>query len=87
MTEWGMRSYQDEPDSTRWGGQNVFDVYTTFEGTALDGTKYRTGSEIGNREMRWIGLDRSGALAGATFAVSSCRDPPRQLNAASPSSS
>jgi len=40
-TEWGMRSYQDKPDSTRWGGQNVFDVYTTFEGTALDGTKYR----------------------------------------------
>lgn len=40
-TDWGRRSYQDEPDSTRWGGQNVFDVYTTFEGTALDGTKYR----------------------------------------------
>jgi general secretion pathway protein G len=40
-SEWGMRSYQDKPDSTRWGGQNVFDVYTTFEGTALDGTKYR----------------------------------------------
>jgi general secretion pathway protein G len=40
-TEWGKRSYQDKPDSTRWGGQNVFDVYTTFEGTALDGTKYR----------------------------------------------
>jgi len=40
-TEWGMRSYQDEPDSTRWGGQNVFDVYTTFDGTALDGTNYR----------------------------------------------
>jgi general secretion pathway protein G len=39
--EWGKRSYQDEPDATRWGGQNVFDVYTTFEGTALDGTKYR----------------------------------------------
>jgi general secretion pathway protein G len=39
--EWGMRSYQDKPDATRWGGQNVFDVYTTFEGTALDGTKYR----------------------------------------------
>lgn len=38
--EWGLRSYQDEPDSTRWGGQNVFDVYTTFEGTAIDGTKY-----------------------------------------------
>jgi general secretion pathway protein G len=40
-TEWGMRSYQDDPDATRWGGQNVFDVYTTFQGTALDGTKYR----------------------------------------------
>jgi len=39
--EWGMRSYQDKPDATRWGGQNVYDVYTTFEGTALDGTKYR----------------------------------------------
>jgi general secretion pathway protein G len=40
-TEWGLRSYQDKPDATRWGGQNVFDVYTTFEGTALDGTKFR----------------------------------------------
>jgi general secretion pathway protein G len=39
--DWGKRSYQDEPDATRWGGQNVFDVFTTFEGTALDGTKYR----------------------------------------------
>jgi general secretion pathway protein G len=40
-TEWGLRSYQDKPDSTRWGGQNVFDVYTTYEGKALDGSKYR----------------------------------------------
>jgi len=40
-TEWGLRSYQDKPDATRWGGQNVFDVYTTYEGTALDGTRYR----------------------------------------------
>jgi general secretion pathway protein G len=39
--EWGMRSYQDKPDTTRWGGQNVFDVYTTSTGVALDGTKYR----------------------------------------------
>jgi general secretion pathway protein G len=39
--EWGLRSYQDRPDSSRWGGQNVFDVHTNFEGTALDGTKYR----------------------------------------------
>ena len=39
--EWGMRSYQDDPDSKSWGGQNVFDVYTKSEGTALDGTKYQ----------------------------------------------
>lgn len=39
-TDWGLRSYQDEPNSTRWGGQNVFDVHTTYDGTALDGTRY-----------------------------------------------
>jgi len=39
--EWGMRSYQDKPDVTRWGGQNVYDVFSLSEGTALDGTKYR----------------------------------------------
>jgi general secretion pathway protein G len=39
-TEWGMRSYQDDPKSKSWGGQNVFDVYTRSEGIALDGTKY-----------------------------------------------
>ena len=38
--EWGLRSMQDEPDSSSWGGQNVFDVYTKSQGTALDGTKY-----------------------------------------------
>ena len=40
-TEWGLRSYSDKPDSTSWGGSNVFDVYTKSEGKALDGTKYR----------------------------------------------
>jgi general secretion pathway protein G len=40
-TDWGKRSYQDRPDATSWGGQNVFDVYTKAQGTALDGTKYR----------------------------------------------
>jgi general secretion pathway protein G len=40
-TEWGLRSYQDKPDATSWGGQNVFDVYTKSEATALDGTKYK----------------------------------------------
>lgn len=39
--EWGLRSYQDEPTSTKWGGQSVFDVHTTSDGTALDGTKYK----------------------------------------------
>jgi general secretion pathway protein G len=40
-TEWGMRSYQDSPDATTWGGQSVYDVYTKSGATALDGTKYR----------------------------------------------
>jgi general secretion pathway protein G len=40
-TDWGKRSYQDKPDATSWGGQNVYDVYTTSDGTGLDGTKYR----------------------------------------------
>lgn len=39
-TEWGLRSYQDEPDSSFWGGQNVYDVYTKSTGVALDGSKY-----------------------------------------------
>jgi len=39
-TDWGLRSVQDEVDSYSWGGQDVFDVYTTSTGTALDGTKY-----------------------------------------------
>jgi general secretion pathway protein G len=39
--EWGMRSMQDEKDSTSWGGQSVFDVYSKSEQTALDGTKYK----------------------------------------------
>jgi len=40
-TEWGLRSFQDKPDSTSWGGGNVYDVYSKSEGTALDGTKYK----------------------------------------------
>jgi general secretion pathway protein G len=40
-TDWGKRAYQDRPDSQSWGGKNVFDVYTTYQGTALDGTKYK----------------------------------------------
>ena len=40
-TEWGLRAYQDKPDSTSWGGQNVYDIYSLSQGTGLDGTKYR----------------------------------------------
>jgi general secretion pathway protein G len=39
--DWGLRSYQDDPDSDYWGGENVYDVYTNSNATALDGTKYR----------------------------------------------
>jgi len=38
--EWGMRSMQDDPASTSWGGQNVFDVYTKSTEKAPDGTSY-----------------------------------------------
>jgi general secretion pathway protein G len=38
--EWGLRAVQDDPDSTSWGGKNIFDVYSKSTGTALDGTKY-----------------------------------------------
>ena len=40
--EWGLRSMQDDPNSTSYGGQSVFDVYSKSQGTALDGTKYST---------------------------------------------
>jgi general secretion pathway protein G len=40
-TEWGLRSMQDDPTSDSWNGDNVFDVYTKSQGTALDGTKYK----------------------------------------------
>lgn len=39
--EWGKRSYQDDRDSSSWGGENVWDVYTKSERTALDGSKYK----------------------------------------------
>jgi general secretion pathway protein G len=40
LAEWGLRSVQDDPDSTSWGGKNVFDVYSKSQGTASDGTRY-----------------------------------------------
>ncbi len=38
--EWTLRSMQDDPNSDSWGGQNVFDVASKSQATALDGTKY-----------------------------------------------
>src|ERR1700721_4138442 len=37
--DWGLRSISDDPDSTSWGGKNVFDVYSKSSGTAVDGKK------------------------------------------------
>jgi len=39
-TNWGKRSSQDDPKSNSWGGQNVFDVYSTSMDRARDGTPY-----------------------------------------------
>lgn len=40
-TEWGLRSFQDQPDSFAWGGQNVYDVYSLSPGRAIDKTSYK----------------------------------------------
>lgn len=39
--KWGLRSFKDEPDSTNWGGEDVFDVYSLSGDMAIDGTKYK----------------------------------------------
>ena len=39
---WGLRSYGDDRDSTSWGGDNVYDVYSKSEALSLDGSKYNT---------------------------------------------
>ncbi len=38
---WGLRSYIDDADSSIWGGEDVYDVYSQSDDTALDGTYYR----------------------------------------------
>lgn len=39
---WGMRAYKDDPDSTVYGGGDVYDVFSQSDGVALDGTYYNT---------------------------------------------
>jgi general secretion pathway protein G len=39
--DWRFRCYKDAPNATSWCGEDVYDVMTTSEDTALDGTKYR----------------------------------------------
>lgn len=39
--EWGLRSYQDDPDSDVWGEENVYDIHTKSRAKALDGSRYR----------------------------------------------
>ncbi len=39
---WALRSFSDAPDSTMWGGGNIFDVYSKSESISLDGSKYNT---------------------------------------------
>lgn len=39
---WGLRSYKDDPDSTVYGGEDVYDVYSQSTRLALDGTPYNT---------------------------------------------
>ncbi len=38
--EWGLRSFQDEPDADSWGGENVYDVYSLSEGVGMNGVPY-----------------------------------------------
>ena len=40
QADWGLRAVQDDPDSTSWGGKNVFDVYSKSQATASDGTRF-----------------------------------------------
>jgi general secretion pathway protein G len=40
QTDWNLLAVQDDPDSTSWGGKNVFDVHSKSQGSASDGTKY-----------------------------------------------
>lgn len=38
--DWGLRGVEDDLDSVSWSGKDVFDVYSTSTGTAMNGTRY-----------------------------------------------
>jgi general secretion pathway protein G len=40
--EWGVHSMEDDPESDSWDETTVYDVYSKSEGTALNGSRYRT---------------------------------------------
>ena len=40
-TEWALRCYSDEPDTSSWCGDDIYDLSTLSEDVALDGTNYR----------------------------------------------
>ena len=40
--EWQLLSYQDDPDTTIWGGQDVYDIRAKSKSVALDGSRYET---------------------------------------------
>lgn len=39
--QWGLRSYTDRADSSSWGGEDVYDLYSLSEEVGIDGTRYR----------------------------------------------
>lgn len=39
--QWLKRSYLDDPDALTWGGQDVYDVRSPSETTAINGTVYK----------------------------------------------
>jgi len=39
--DWQFRCYKDSPTASSWCGDDVYDVMTASQETALDGTKYR----------------------------------------------
>jgi general secretion pathway protein G len=39
--DWGLRSLQDAPDATSWGGQDVYDVFSLSADRGIDKSYYK----------------------------------------------